>query len=224
MAWEVDFELDIHNVLEEEIWSEASTNQLVGIRISDFIELGWEWEMWYNELIARFGYIKDHPRQKYWPVNSVERIKIADCLFEVIHEEYVSQRIRSHTLLHLDPQTVMESMFDFPPSSNMEFWDELIHWAEINLEDGFIGIYADLILLVARNDMKGFVDYIREWINETDNQWEINMLMNILCHHVSYFAGEWGRTGIDPEDGDNIENIRRIVNSKVARNGEFEFD
>ena len=41
------------------------------------------------------------------------------------------------------------------------------------------------------------------------------MLMSMLCHNVAFFASEWGKTGVDPYNGDTIENIQRIVNTDI---------
>ena len=218
MGWLPDFELDEEDVLDPNIWEAASYDELTYFGIEDFRHNDWEWEVWLNELTKRFSKMKEkHPTQQYSSVNTKFRLKVADRLLEVLYDRELDEHFRLEiALFEFDPHRSLGDLFSFPPSSNEEFWDDMVTWAEEMVDyDGLIGIYSEYLLLIHENNRREAVDFPIDMINESENRYEVNMLMSMLCHNVAFFASEWGKTGVDPYNGDTIENIQRIVNTDI---------
>ena len=130
MVWLPGFYLDEESVQNPDIWEAASYEELTDLGIEDFLKLYWEWECWIKELIRRFSYILKHPMQRFSPVDTQYRLKVASRLFEILYEEEVDEKLKLEIALSFDPQRVLEDLFSFPPSSNEEFWGDMLHWAE----------------------------------------------------------------------------------------------
>ena len=93
------------------------------------------------------------------------------------------------------PSSFTGHLFSFPPSSNEEFWDDMVIWAEEMVDcDGLIGIYLNICCSFTKTIMRESVDFLIDMINESENRYEVNMLMSMLCHNVAFFASEWGKT------------------------------
>ena len=218
MGWLQGFVLDEENILDPSVWESASYEELTSIGIEDFQHNDWEWEVWLDEVRRRFSKIKqNHPNQKYSPVNTIYRMQAAERLIEVLSNSELDKNFRLEiALFEFDPHRSLVDLFSFPPSSNEEFWDDMVIWAEGMVDEyGLIAIYSEFLLLIHEGERRESVNFLIERINRSDNRYEVNMMMTMLCHNFAFFAFEWGKTGVDPYDGDTIENIRRIVNTDV---------
>ncbi|MBT3846944.1 MAG: hypothetical protein HOF57_03610 [Euryarchaeota archaeon] len=217
-GWPNDFELDGESVKDPGTWSGANIQQLtkygIGHFLSNFDEYtgdNWNFDIWLAEINKRF--IESCFSEN---LDGKENSRLlADRMFEVLKTSNLEGITRFQMLFAFYPDSFFEEM-STEISPKREFFDEIIYWAEQYDGEGLIGIYADVIYSMDNGDWKTASNLLIEEINSNDDAFTVNMLMNILCHTFTFFALEWGKSGVSPEYGlDSIDNIRSIVNTKL---------
>lgn len=197
--------------------SDVDLIHITEVDIDQILLLNWNPYPWIEELQNRLTRIEKKQERLGEHISESQETQIIETLIEIIFCDEIRDSKRLDIAMQIDPtmtiprnkaaRSTANNLFNTRPSP----YPDLVEWGKhMQTDRQFYSVYATALVLEKQEKFLELANVLINEINERLDGTEIILMMNILCNKIPFFAGEWGRQGMDPFDNDNVETILEI--------------